>query len=542
MKIIKRLLSRSASIAAITLLLTIGLAGAPLTRQAFADSPLLRGQVTDSVTGLPLPDIEVVVANVYDSGTPTGGAFAILTTDSNGNYVFEPAYGSVGQHFSLIAGEAEGQHYQISETNNLVFGTDSTVNVALDPAQASATWTGHIMVNSQLSSDYAGAQINVSKYDPTGQYPFNTETVYVQPDGSYNVQLIPGNYSFAMTCTPSNVNTNGFVCPDNIWSSQSKLQYLGYQSGSTAVSGVTAKDFNLPVTDSIFTIHFVDQYGNPVTEPITPDHSPSFYYNQITDSDPNLQIYVGGCVYKDCVAPVITNATFSFPSYSAFTSSLGTFQFHTADSSSGKVDIGQLPLNPDGSVTVVIPNAQSTPSDTTPPTVTGAPDRIANAAGWYKAPVTISWAATDPDPSSGSPTTPAPTTASLQGMHTYTSDQSCDPAGNCATGSLALSIDTVPPTGAFSGNALVVRLLGQTVQGTASDTTSGISQVTLKTGNTTLTSNPNGGLTLTCNAAKTSCTWKATASKLKPYIGNVTITVTDTAGNTSTTTKAYIIR
>ncbi len=88
--------------------------------------------------------------------------------------------------------------------------------------------------------------------------------------------------------------------------------------------------------------------------------------------------------------------------------------------------------------------------DTVAPAVTGTPDVPANAAGWHNQDVTVTWASADPTPSSGTPTTPPPTVANLEGTHTYTSGQSCDPAGNCATGSLSLSIDKTAPSISYS--------------------------------------------------------------------------------------------
>jgi virginiamycin B lyase len=90
------------------------------------------------------------------------------------------------------------------------------------------------------------------------------------------------------------------------------------------------------------------------------------------------------------------------------------------------------------------------PLDTVAPTVTPTPDRQPNANNWYDNDVTISWAATDPTPSSGAPTTPPPTLATQEGTHTYASAPSCDPAGNCATGQLAVSIDKTDPTITYS--------------------------------------------------------------------------------------------
>jgi hypothetical protein len=85
--------------------------------------------------------------------------------------------------------------------------------------------------------------------------------------------------------------------------------------------------------------------------------------------------------------------------------------------------------------------------DHTPPTVAGTPDRAPDSNGWYNHNVTITWSAVDPAPSSGTPSTPAPTTASTEGQSvTYTSGLSCDPAHNCGTGSLQLSLDKTAPT------------------------------------------------------------------------------------------------
>ncbi|HET8660361.1 MAG TPA: hypothetical protein VFM55_15345 [Micromonosporaceae bacterium] len=81
------------------------------------------------------------------------------------------------------------------------------------------------------------------------------------------------------------------------------------------------------------------------------------------------------------------------------------------------------------------------------PIVTGTADRAANAHGWYNAPLTISWSSVDPAPSSGAPTVPSPTTVSTEAAdQVVTSDESCDPAGNCAAGHYTVSIDRTAPT------------------------------------------------------------------------------------------------
>ena len=106
--------------------------------------------------------------------------------------------------------------------------------------------------------------------------------------------------------------------------------------------------------------------------------------------------------------------------------------------------------------------------DAIPPLITGLTDRAPNAAGWYNADVIVHWTATDPAPSSGMPTQPVDTIASLEGTNTYTSGQSCDPAGNCATGQMTLKIDKTTPTAGAVGN-LTKNVLDPLVLNVAAD-------------------------------------------------------------------------
>ncbi len=76
----------------------------------------------------------------------------------------------------------------------------------------------------------------------------------------------------------------------------------------------------------------------------------------------------------------------------------------------------------------------------------------ANGAGWYDAPVTIDWVSVDPVPSSGTPTDPPDTVIDTEGAAvTVESAPSCDPAGNCATGSVTVAIDVTDPVVAVTG-------------------------------------------------------------------------------------------
>src|SRR5206468_5580315 len=82
--------------------------------------------------------------------------------------------------------------------------------------------------------------------------------------------------------------------------------------------------------------------------------------------------------------------------------------------------------------------------DTTAPVVTGQPDRVPDSNGWYRQPVTVTWTVFDPDSPA---TTPPPTTVNRDGSGVVvTSEPSCDPSNNCATGTFVLSLDQTGPT------------------------------------------------------------------------------------------------
>lgn len=93
------------------------------------------------------------------------------------------------------------------------------------------------------------------------------------------------------------------------------------------------------------------------------------------------------------------------------------------------------------------PGAVTTTLDSVPPVVTGTPNRAPNAAGWYNAPVAITWTAFDDLTPSDQLTLPAPTTVATEGAsQSVTSSPVCDTAGNCATGTATVSLDMTAPT------------------------------------------------------------------------------------------------
>lgn len=102
------------------------------------------------------------------------------------------------------------------------------------------------------------------------------------------------------------------------------------------------------------------------------------------------------------------------------------------------------------------------------PIVTGSVEAAPNDAGWYAAPVTVTWTAQDGE---GNPL-PAPAATIVgEGQWYATSAEVCDAAG-CATGSFGpLNIDLTPPTIAAE---TVETEQGPVVHFTCSDTLSGV--------------------------------------------------------------------
>lgn len=119
------------------------------------------------------------------------------------------------------------------------------------------------------------------------------------------------------------------------------------------------------------------------------------------------------------------------------------------------------------------------PPERVPPVVTGAVDPAPNPAGWSGAPVTVRWTALDPEPSSGPPTTPEPVEVTAEGAYqVVTSDRSCDPAGNCDTGSVRVSLDLTDPvvTCPAPASAFLLNQRDATLAATVEDVLSGPSE------------------------------------------------------------------
>lgn len=112
--------------------------------------------------------------------------------------------------------------------------------------------------------------------------------------------------------------------------------------------------------------------------------------------------------------------------------------------------------------------------DATPPTITGVADRLPNANGWYRAPVTVHFSCADA--TSGLASCPADSVLDTDGMGRSASGIATDQAGNSASTSVAgINIDQTAPTvhPSVSPDPVLLHGVAAVIAG-ASDTLSGI--------------------------------------------------------------------
>jgi hypothetical protein len=115
--------------------------------------------------------------------------------------------------------------------------------------------------------------------------------------------------------------------------------------------------------------------------------------------------------------------------------------------------------------------------DATPPTITATADRSPNAAGWYSAPVTVSFHCHDA--LSGVGSCPVPVTVG-EGANGSASGTAADRAGNTATATLGgLNVDETAPVLTYAGNKGTYTVADTvSISCTASDALSGVASST----------------------------------------------------------------
>ncbi|MCA1833626.1 MAG: hypothetical protein ABR548_13365 [Actinomycetota bacterium] len=179
--------------------------------------------------------------------------------------------------------------------------------------------------------------------------------------------------------------------------------------------------------------------------------------------------------------------------------------------------------------------------DATPPNVSGTPDHPANAAGWYRSAVSVTWTgedATSDIDTCGTPSVydgPDSATASVTGTCT-------DQAGNTGHGSFGFKYDATAATTTIDVPAapLVAGPLGGFVGGSALDLASGVDATTA-----TFTDALGNATTVAAECitgcGTTATTWNASVEGLLPGLYTVTAATTDIASNDGTVSAPIVV-
>ncbi|HEX4915824.1 MAG TPA: hypothetical protein VFV51_17820, partial [Vicinamibacterales bacterium] len=169
-----------------------------------------------------------------------------------------------------------------------------------------------------------------------------------------------------------------------------------------------------------------------------------------------------------------------------------------------------------GAESLVLPDALSVGPG---PTITASADRAPNSAGWYKAPVTVTF--TCADPVNAIVACPPPQTVTADGANQLVTGSATNNVGVVATTSLSVSLDATPPSILFTSPAAGSRLFVPEVTASANvaDALSGLIGATCGDAPAVV---QNGAL--------------ACDDTLDPGVNPLTVSATDAAGNTASST------
>jgi hypothetical protein len=259
--------------------------------------------------------------------------------------------------------------------------------------------------------------------------------------------------------------------------------------GGSATSAPNAAGwYNGPVT-----VHFTcsdDRSGIatcPADQTLSTDGSNQSVTGTAVDAAGNTAAYTVSGINIDATAPVLTGTPDRAANPAGWYRSAVTINFSCGDGAGSGVatcapaqTLTNNGSNQSVTATVVDRAGNSTTItvgginiDTGLPTITGAPDRAPNAAGWYNSPVTVSF--TCADAVSGVASCQNPVTLASEGTNQTVSGAAVDVAGNTNTANVTgLNIDRTPPTITATPNDNTWRKGSVTVHFTCADERSGV--------------------------------------------------------------------
>ncbi len=397
-------------VAAIAVAAGLALAGVVSPPQALAAGSSITGVVEDT-SGTPQADVTV---NVIDPATDATDAST--TTASDGTFTVSVNSGTYNVEFLPQSGSGLQSYLATSVTAGAAPLTVILKTAVVVQVQGSLTDS---QGNTYTSSD-SGAVYFSSPLNPGTQADTNAS----------------GDYSLALLAD-QNVTANAYGYSGG--GSATYMSFVDLPVGTLDQS----QTYNVTMPTAQLSVTVVDASGNPITNgtilfdystvnplPGLPGSHATAYSSSGSKLDANghATLIVPNGMTLNNTRILLSNGLIIPFKLKPITGTLHAYIIFNA--TNGQVIV-----------------------DDEPPVVTGTPDTSPNTSGWYNAPATITWTSTDPAPSSGTPTTPSPTILSADGANqTATSAKSCDPAGNCATGTVTgINLDTTPPSASVTG-------------------------------------------------------------------------------------------
>ncbi|HZQ83294.1 MAG TPA: hypothetical protein VFA83_00575 [Acidimicrobiales bacterium] len=490
--------------------------------------------------------------DLFDSVPPVTGSpdihAAVNATDGNGWYPNNTTItldGPSGTTFAVADNGGAATTYNSGQAIPVTGGGVHTLHYVANPSGASGDVTVPVDVNPPTISSGADRPANGN-----GWYNAPVTVHFTCADGESGVAVCEPDH--AVSTDGANQSVTG-TARDYVGNTRtSTVSGINIDSVPPTISGATTTQpngggwYNHSVT-----VHFTcddDRSGIdtcPADQTLTVDGRNQSVTGTAVDKAGNATSFTVSGINIDTSPPAVSVAPDRAANAYGWYGAPVTFHFTCTDGGSGlSLCPADQTLSGDGGNQSVSGTATDAAGNTatvavsginidrTLPTISGAPDRAPNANGWYNAAVTVRW--TCGDALSGVASCTSPFTLSSEGANQSVNGLAVDKAANSAIGSVTgLNIDATGPSSAFAGSGLIVVAPGGSVNGSAADNLSGISAVNVTFVNALTGLSQSKQATLTCNGARTSCTWTVVAPTVVGLY-HASSVATDRAGNAQT--------